>query len=168
MPRTESNWRYVAGLNRRRQQGCIKLLDFSLSSIGWRRGLGRGGAFLLVAPLLGPPPLVPRGERMDSLMQPCAVSLRKDLLFFGGGLFVSWNDYRFYAESSSRQHCASTDEDPHARRWRLVGARAAVTIPAIPPPRRSCFARRNWTRRLGCQSGGECRACIGWLTARSR
>src|SRR6266511_3410656 len=25
-------------------QGCIKLLDFSLSSIGWRRGLGRGGA----------------------------------------------------------------------------------------------------------------------------
>src|SRR5712692_2322811 len=26
-------------------QGCIKLLDFSLSSIRWRRGLGRGGAF---------------------------------------------------------------------------------------------------------------------------
>jgi hypothetical protein len=52
-------------------QGCIKLLDFSLSSIGWRRGLGRGGAFLLVSPLLGPPPLVPRGERMESLMQPC-------------------------------------------------------------------------------------------------
>src|SRR5216683_1829392 len=42
----------------------------SLSSIGWRRGLGRGGAFLLVSPLLGPPPLVPRGERMESLMQP--------------------------------------------------------------------------------------------------
>src|SRR5207245_7595706 len=37
-------------------QGCIKLLDFSLSSIGWRRGLGRGGAFLLVSPLLGPLP----------------------------------------------------------------------------------------------------------------
>src|SRR5712692_7751128 len=37
------------------RQGCIKLLDFSLSSIGWRRGLGRGGAFLLVSPLLGPP-----------------------------------------------------------------------------------------------------------------
>jgi len=31
-------------------QGCIKLLVFSLSSIGWRRGLGRGGAFLLVSP----------------------------------------------------------------------------------------------------------------------
>src|SRR5216683_2936049 len=34
----------------------MKLLDFSLSSIGWRRGLGRGGAFLLVTPLLGPLP----------------------------------------------------------------------------------------------------------------
>src|SRR5258708_32424610 len=44
-------------------QGCIKLLDFSLSSIGWRRGLGRGGAFSLVAPLLGPlPTRSSRGE----------------------------------------------------------------------------------------------------------
>src|SRR5712691_5614458 len=31
-------------------QGCIKLLDFSLSPIGWRRGQGRGGAFLVVWP----------------------------------------------------------------------------------------------------------------------
>jgi len=46
-------WRFAALL---RAQGCIKLLDFSLSSIGWRRGLGRGGAFLLVSPLLGPLP----------------------------------------------------------------------------------------------------------------
>src|SRR2546428_676638 len=46
-----------------RRQGCIKLLDFSLSSIGWRRGLGRGGAFLLVSPLLGPlPARSSRGE----------------------------------------------------------------------------------------------------------
>src|SRR5437899_1099718 len=37
-------------------QGCVKLLDFSLSSFGWRRGQGRGGAFLLASPLLGPPP----------------------------------------------------------------------------------------------------------------
>src|SRR5437879_11890513 len=45
------------------RQGCIKLLDFSLSSIGWRRGLGRGGAFLLVSPLLGPlPTRSSRGE----------------------------------------------------------------------------------------------------------
>src|SRR5438309_7314846 len=44
-------------------QGCIKLLDFSLSSIGWRRGLGRGGAFLFVSPLLGPlPTRSSRGE----------------------------------------------------------------------------------------------------------
>src|SRR5713226_5775722 len=44
-------------------QGCIKLLDFSLCSIGWRRGLGRGGAFLLVSPLLGPlPTRSSRGE----------------------------------------------------------------------------------------------------------
>src|SRR6266702_4363849 len=43
--------------------GCIKLLDFSLCSIGWRRGLGRGGAFLLVSPLLGPlPTRSSRGE----------------------------------------------------------------------------------------------------------
>src|SRR5207245_692388 len=44
-------------------RGCIKLLEFSLSSIGWRRGLGRGGAFLLVSPLLGPlPTRSSRGE----------------------------------------------------------------------------------------------------------
>src|SRR5437899_7687892 len=43
-------WRKRSG---RPGQGCIKLRDFSLSSIGWRRGLGRGGAFLLVSPLLG-------------------------------------------------------------------------------------------------------------------
>src|SRR5216683_776036 len=44
-------------------QGCIKLRDFSLSSIGWRRGLGRGGTFLLVSPLLGPlPTRSSRGE----------------------------------------------------------------------------------------------------------
>src|SRR6266702_6187369 len=43
--------------------GCNKLLDFSLCSIGWRRGLGRGGAFLLVSPLLGPlPTRSSRGE----------------------------------------------------------------------------------------------------------
>jgi len=51
-------------------QGCIKLLGFSFSSIGWGRGLGRGGAFLLVSPPRSSP-LVPRGERMESLMQPC-------------------------------------------------------------------------------------------------
>src|SRR5216683_967480 len=46
-----------------RMEGCIKRLDFSLSSIGWRRGLGRGGAFLLVSPLLGPlPTRSSRGE----------------------------------------------------------------------------------------------------------
>src|SRR5713101_5636682 len=44
-------------------QGCIKLRDFSLSSIGWRRGLGRGGAFLLASPLIGPlPTRSSRGE----------------------------------------------------------------------------------------------------------
>src|SRR6266849_3096210 len=44
-------------------RGCITLLDFSLSSIGWRRGVGRGGAFLLVSPLLGPlPTRSSRGE----------------------------------------------------------------------------------------------------------
>src|SRR6266581_5974435 len=53
-------WRKRSG---RPGQGGIKLLDFSLSSIGWRRGLGRGGAFLLVSPLLGPlPTRSSRGE----------------------------------------------------------------------------------------------------------
>src|SRR6266568_4473832 len=47
----------------RLRQGCIKLLEVSLSSIGWRRGLGRGAAFLLVSPLLGPlPTRSSRGE----------------------------------------------------------------------------------------------------------
>src|SRR6266571_516985 len=53
----------AAGVGPPVTQGCIKLLDFSLSSIGWRRGLGRGGAFLLVSPLLGPlPTRSSRGE----------------------------------------------------------------------------------------------------------
>jgi len=37
---------------------------YSLSSIGWRRGPGRGGAFLFRIPLSSVlSPLVPRGER---------------------------------------------------------------------------------------------------------
>src|SRR6266581_7467768 len=60
-------WRKRSG---RPGQGGIKLLDFSLSSIGWRRGLGRGGAFLLVSPLLGPlPTRSSRGE--DGERRPC-------------------------------------------------------------------------------------------------
>src|SRR6266852_1438221 len=35
-------------------QGCIKLLEFSLSSIRWRRGQGRGGAFLFPSPRSSP------------------------------------------------------------------------------------------------------------------
>src|ERR1051326_1676523 len=50
-------------------QGCIKLLDFS-SSIGWRERAWKRGAFSLVPSLLGPLPLISRGEKMQSLMQP--------------------------------------------------------------------------------------------------
>ena len=35
--------------------GLHQAPQFLLPSIGWRRGLGRGGPFLLVSPLLGPP-----------------------------------------------------------------------------------------------------------------
>src|SRR6266704_6464714 len=56
-----------------------------------------------------------------------AVSLRKHLPFFGHGLFVSWNEYRSYAESSSRQQGAFATGGRHARRWGPVSARAAVT-----------------------------------------
>src|ERR1051326_1992873 len=46
-------------------QDCIKLIDFSLSSIGWRRGPGRGGEALLdlcsPSPLPPPPPPPARG-----------------------------------------------------------------------------------------------------------
>jgi len=59
------------------QQRCIKLLDFSLSSIGWRRGLGRGGAFLLVSPLLGPlPARSSRGEDGELDAAPSTPELR--------------------------------------------------------------------------------------------
>src|SRR5260370_18925594 len=60
-------------------QGCLKLLDFSLSfsSIGWRRGLGRGGAFLLVSPLLGPlPARSSRGEDGELDAAPSTPQLR--------------------------------------------------------------------------------------------
>jgi hypothetical protein len=63
-------------------RGCIKLLDFSLSSIGWRRGLGRGGAFLLVAPFLGPLPTRSSrgedGEHDAALRPPCSPTLPVD------------------------------------------------------------------------------------------
>src|SRR5713226_8514947 len=64
----------AAGVGPPVTQGCIKLLDFSLSSIGWRRGLGRGGAFLLVSPLLGPlPTRSSRGEdgELDAALSYC-------------------------------------------------------------------------------------------------
>ncbi len=75
------------------RQGCIKLLDFSLSSIGWRRGLGRGGAFLLVSPVLGPlPTRSSRGEdgELDAALQGqaaleflCVLCPLSRLRFFG-------------------------------------------------------------------------------------
>ena len=37
-------------LGERDLQGCFKIPVFSLSSIRWRRGLGRGGLFFLVFP----------------------------------------------------------------------------------------------------------------------
>src|SRR5260370_6711057 len=52
---TNRGWPVKKGLRHPdRPQGFIKLLDLSLSSIGWRRGLGRGGAFLLVSPQSSP------------------------------------------------------------------------------------------------------------------
>src|SRR5438445_4323103 len=67
-------WRKRSG---RPGQGGIKLLDFSLSSIGWRRGLGRGGAFLLVSPLLGPlPARSSRGE--DGELDAALENLRRE------------------------------------------------------------------------------------------
>src|SRR5712664_3420392 len=70
-------WRKRSG---RSEQGGIKLLDFSLSSIGWRRGLGRGGAFLLVSPLLGPLPT--RSSRGEDAELDAAL-----LAQFGSGLW---------------------------------------------------------------------------------
>jgi hypothetical protein len=51
----------------RTERGFLKIAGhrfFSLSSIGWRGGPGRGGAFLFGIPLSSVlSPLVPRGER---------------------------------------------------------------------------------------------------------
>src|SRR5258708_39307689 len=55
---------------RRLPQGCIKLLDFSLSSTGWRRGWGEEVRFYWFPLSSVLSPLVPRGERTESLMQP--------------------------------------------------------------------------------------------------
>src|SRR6266481_435936 len=59
----------------------MKLLDFSLSSIGWRRGLGRGGAFLLVSPLLGPLPA--RSSRGEDGEHDAALRLAPDVIKCG-------------------------------------------------------------------------------------
>src|SRR5258708_11868011 len=85
-------------------QGCIKLLDFSLSFIGWRRGQGRGGAFLLAAPLLGPLPAPSsRGEdgELDAGPPPAPARLHQAPPFLplprmeerageGRGGFIGW------------------------------------------------------------------------------
>jgi hypothetical protein len=66
-------------------QGCIKRLDFSLSSIGWRRGLGRGGALLLVSPLLSPlPTRSSRGE--DGELDAALGILLASLFILTGGV----------------------------------------------------------------------------------
>src|SRR5712692_10359584 len=71
-------------------QGCIKLRDFSLSSIGWRRGLGRGGAFLLVSPLLGPlPTRSSRGEDGELDFSLSSIGWRRGLGRGGAFLLVS-------------------------------------------------------------------------------
>ncbi len=52
-----------AGLKNSAAQCCIKLLDFSLSSIGWRRGWGEERCVFIGSPLLDPlPTRSSRGE----------------------------------------------------------------------------------------------------------
>ena len=82
--------------------GCIKLLDFSLSSIGWRRGLGRGGLSLLVSPLLSPLPTRASWGEDESLMQPseCARSVSSSHFDKERGCVVSTS------RSTSIQHQA--------------------------------------------------------------
>src|SRR5713101_6023387 len=68
----------------------MKLLDFSLASIGWRRGLGRGGAFLLVSPLLGPlPTRSSRGEDGELDFSLSSFGWRRGLGRGGAFLLVS-------------------------------------------------------------------------------
>jgi len=55
-PKSVDAFRETGAFNPLANQGCFKIPDFSLSSIGWRRVSGRVGAFLLVPPLLGPLP----------------------------------------------------------------------------------------------------------------
>jgi len=74
----------LGGAGCRPRQGCIKLLD-SLSAIAWRSGPGRGGAFLLVSPLLGPlPARSSRGE--DEALDAALTPLRAWVLRLIGGV----------------------------------------------------------------------------------
>src|SRR6266700_7902894 len=56
MKNTSDITRYTQQKNKPRVTLSSKSQTPALSSIGWRRGLGRGGAFLLVSPLRGPLP----------------------------------------------------------------------------------------------------------------
>src|SRR6266702_508132 len=63
MKNTSHITRYTQQKNKPRVTLSSKSQTPALSSIRWRRGLGRGGAFLLVSPLLGPlPTRSSRGE----------------------------------------------------------------------------------------------------------
>src|SRR6266571_6337340 len=70
MKNTSHITRYTQQKNKPRVTLSSKSQTPALSSIRWRRGLGRGGAFLLVSPLLGPlPTRSSRGE--DGERRPC-------------------------------------------------------------------------------------------------
>src|SRR6266849_8070129 len=55
-------WMRIGGAHRAPPILILSTCGCSLSSIGWRRGLGSGGAFLLVSPLGPLPTRSSRGE----------------------------------------------------------------------------------------------------------
>jgi hypothetical protein len=128
-------------------QGRIKLLDFSLSSIRWRRGLRRGGVFLLVSPLLGPLPTRSSrgedGEHDAALCPPCSRVLPVD----GNPSLL---------QESSQSGFGKTAKAP--REGTRPTGMAKITKPCRPGPligRPSKQAIRAGSRRASNSVGGR-------------
>src|SRR5258708_1741267 len=148
-------------------QGCIKLLDFSLSSIGWRRGLGRGGASLLVSPLLGPlPTRSSRGE--DGELDAALTASGRRISSFGRQHFNN-------PKTASMELIDATISTSHGpcrlatRHWGTANATPATSAagqtPSIPRNPANVQTTQNGTRS---EKNGSCLPTIAESALTSR
>ena len=131
-------------------RGCIKLLDFSLSSIGWRRAGERRCVFIPLSSVLSP--LVPHGERMESMMQPCARPVRPRCRLTGA-LVARPRTARSCFRRQIKPVASALPWLPFHRCWRIISP-ASTRFNGAPLRRaRNCQCARVRPGRLDASTG---------------